>query len=84
MGSALAAETPREIDPNTKIQGGADVSGSGSSAGASEQRKNTDEEKPRAEKDKPISERKPQERGREETPSERALQRPSQPLNRGF
>jgi hypothetical protein len=30
----LAAERPLEIDPNTKTQGGADVSGSGASAGA--------------------------------------------------
>jgi hypothetical protein len=31
---ALGAERPVEIDPNTKIQGGADVSGSGANAGA--------------------------------------------------
>jgi hypothetical protein len=30
----LAAERPLEIDPNTKTQGGADVSGSGANAGA--------------------------------------------------
>jgi hypothetical protein len=83
-GSALAAESPREIDPNTKIQGGADVRGSSSSAGAGEQtQERSDAEKPPlssphgvhtpekrdsgdAEKDKTISERKPQEREREE------------------
>jgi hypothetical protein len=65
---------PIEIDPNTKIEGGADVRGSGASAGASTRsEEKTDADKPRTqqredaeqnrpEKDKPISARKPQER----------------------
>jgi hypothetical protein len=70
-GSALAADSPREIDPNTRIQGGADAENK------------IDAEKPplstprsvhtpekrdsgEADKDKTISERKPQEREREE------------------
>jgi hypothetical protein len=89
----LAAERPLEIDPNTKTQGGADVSGSGAGAGAGAKTDNkieTDKsavgtpsetrgevrgepradergsvagpDKSAAEKEKPISERKPQER----------------------
>jgi hypothetical protein len=78
--AAEGAERPQEIDANTKIQGGADVRGSGANAGAGAQTDNkieTDKSavgvpsetrgevrsEPRAdEKDKPISERKPQER----------------------
>jgi hypothetical protein len=90
---ALGAERPVEIDPNTKIQGGADVGGSGANAGAGAKTDNkieTDKsavgtpsetrgevrgepradergsvagpDKSAAEKEKPISERKPQER----------------------
>lgn len=68
--TALAQEQERrlEIDPNTKIEGGADVRGSGANAGASarpdsktEDKAPVDEQK-RTEKDKPTSERKPQER----------------------
>ena len=66
---------PIEIDPNTKIEGGADVRGSGASAGASTRsEEKTGADKPRTqqredperdhpEKDKPTSGRKPQERG---------------------
>ena len=32
--AAFAAQPPLEIDPNTRIQGGADVRGSGAAAGA--------------------------------------------------
>jgi hypothetical protein len=75
--SVLAQERsarPIEIDPNTKIEGGADVRGSGASAGAgTRSEEKTDADKPRMqqredpeqnrpEKDKPTSERKPQER----------------------
>jgi len=71
---ALAQEQPvrpTEIDPNTRIEGGADLRGSGAGAGAGAR----DEEKRQADKspvqprdepeqnrpgqDKPISERKP-------------------------
>ncbi|HWM42082.1 MAG TPA: hypothetical protein VNP36_06560 [Burkholderiales bacterium] len=73
--TALAQEQERrlEIDPNTKIEGGADVRGSGANAGASarpdskiEDKTPVDERKQEVEKDKPISERKPQEREPEE------------------
>jgi hypothetical protein len=37
---AMGAERPVEIDPNTKIQGGADVRGSGANAGAGAQSDN--------------------------------------------
>jgi hypothetical protein len=75
--AAAAAEPRIEIDPNTKIQGGADVRSSGANAGAGAQSDDKIESKPRLEeergnvagpdksgpeKDKPISERKPQER----------------------
>jgi len=55
-----------EIDPNTRIQGGADVRGSGANAGATAAPETRIEDKipvdkRAAEKDKPISERKPQE-----------------------
>jgi hypothetical protein len=72
---AVAQERRVEVDPNTKIEGGADVRGSGANAGAGAQPDNRSESKtgnvagpdrPDAEKDKPISERKPQEREREE------------------
>ena len=83
LGLALAAsvvfadERPVEIDQNTKIQGGADVRGSGANAGAgarsdnkveSEQRSGEDRcrdvaqpEKMERREDKPISERRPSE-----------------------
>ena len=63
---AAAQQTPTEIDPNTKTQGGADVRGSGANAG-----EKVDPEKARAEeerrdtKDKPMAERKPREEPRE-------------------
>jgi len=68
--AAAAAEPKVEIDPNTKIEGGADVRSSGANAGAGVQPTDIKEQKPaeRAQdkgsddKDKPISERKPQER----------------------
>jgi hypothetical protein len=74
---AYAAQPPLEIDPNTKIQGGADVRGSGAAAGAGTSRDDKMDTGPRVEppannierpdksasdKDQPISERKPTER----------------------
>ena len=73
---ALAQQRPAEIDPNTKIEGGADAPGSG--AGIRPDRKldpaepqrepavQTDKIDPK--EDKPISARRPQDvnRGREE------------------
>jgi hypothetical protein len=73
---AVAQDRPVEIDPNTRIQGGADVRGSGANAGAGARPDNKIESDTRVgergnvagpdkgghEKDKPISERKPQER----------------------
>lgn len=81
--SAFAQDKPREIDPNTKIQGGADVPGSGANAGAGARTDNRMEpdarverrdgprleergnvagpERERAEKDRPLSARKPSE-----------------------
>ena len=65
---------PAEIDPNTKIEGGADLRGSGAGAGAGardEEKRQTDKspvqprdelDQNRPEQDKPISERKPRER----------------------
>ena len=76
--SVLAAEKPVDVDPNTKIQGGADVRGSGANAGSGanvEEPKKADAEiKPteKEEKDKPTTERKP----REAEPKERPLQQP--------
>jgi hypothetical protein len=76
--SALAADKPIDIDPNTKIQGGADVRGSGANAGSGanvEEPKKEDAEikaKEKEEKDKPTSERRP----READPKERPLQQP--------
>jgi hypothetical protein len=76
--SAVAADKPSDVDPNTKIQGGADVRGSGANAGAgantAERRKEEDAEmqKQQKDKDKPTSERKP----REAEPKERPLQQP--------
>jgi hypothetical protein len=76
--SALAADKPIDIDPNTKIQGGADVRGSGANAGTGanveEPKKEDAEIKPKEkdEKDKPTSERKP----READLKERPLQQP--------
>ncbi len=71
VGPALAAEPSREIDPNTKIQGGADTEerteaekpplSAPRNARTPEKRESSDS----AEKDKTISERKPQERERE-------------------
>lgn len=72
-----AAERPLDVDPNTKIEGGADLRGSGANAGAGARTDNKGDVEPRApeergsvarpdktepDKDKPISERKPQER----------------------
>lgn len=80
LSITLAAERALEIDPNTKTQGGADVSGSGANAGAgaktdnkietdksavgtpSETRGEVRGDKSADEKEKPVSERKPQER----------------------
>ena len=73
---ALAAQPPLEIDPNTKIQGGADPSGSGAAAGAGMRRDNKMDTEPRgnnvprpdkteADKDKPFAERKPREDDRQ-------------------
>ena len=83
FGLALAAfavyaeERPVEIDQNTKIQGGADVRGSGAHAGAGARSDNKVEGQPRANEDarrdvaqpdkterledRPISERRPRE-----------------------
>jgi hypothetical protein len=75
-GMAGAQQRPAaEIDPNTKIQGGADLPGSGAAAGAGTRSDNKPDAEPRpAERrrdvaqpekerpeDKPISERKPYE-----------------------
>ena len=94
--AATAQERPGEIDPNTKIQGGADVRGSGASAGAGAQTESrTEAEKPPfsappavhsperidrsdAAKDKPISERKPQERAREDASQGETAKKPQQ------
>jgi hypothetical protein len=73
---AVAQQQPTEIDPNTKIHGGADVRGSGADAGAGsrvETEPRRDEspaniarpEPLDPKEDKPISARKPQERERE-------------------
>ena len=70
-----AQERPQEVDPNTKIQGGADVPPSAGTAGAGARTDNRMESEPRAEqrgevagpdgarmdKEKPISARKPEE-----------------------
>ena len=71
-GLALAApreEARVEVDPNTKIEGGADVHGSGAAAAGTttpadekEQKNPAKPEEREPEKDKPTSERKPQER----------------------
>ena len=67
---ALAQErpTPKDIDPNTKIQGGADVRGSGAGAGAGVRAEEQGEPrpvetppKPDIKEDRPTSARKPQE-----------------------
>ena len=73
---AVAQQQPAEIDPNTKIQGGADIRGSGANAGTG----NRLETEPRRgeapgtiarpeplepKEEKPISARKPQEQERE-------------------
>jgi len=72
---AIAQERPVEIDPNTKIQGGADVPASAGTAGAGARTDNRMESEPRVEqrgevagpdrarveKEKPISARKPEE-----------------------
>lgn len=72
---AWAQERPLELDPNTKIQGGADVPASAGTAGAGARTDNRMESDPRAEqrgevagpdraridKEKPISARKPEE-----------------------
>jgi hypothetical protein len=86
--AAYAAQPPLEIDPNTRIQGGADVRGSGAAAGAGMRRDDKMDTGPRVEppgnnverpdkgesdKDQPISERKPTER------QERSKDEPVQP-----
>jgi hypothetical protein len=72
---AFAQERPVEVDPNTKIQGGADVPASAGTAGAGARTDNRMESEPRVEqrgevagpdrarveKEKPISARKPEE-----------------------
>jgi hypothetical protein len=74
--AAFAAQPPLEIDPNTRIQGGADVRGSGAAAGAGMRDDKMDTgsrvepagnnvkrpDKSESNKDQPISERKPTER----------------------
>jgi hypothetical protein len=74
--AAFAAQPPLEIDPNTRIQGGADVSGSGAAAGAGMRDHKMDTgsrveppgnsvehpDKSESNKDHPFSERKPTER----------------------
>ena len=84
--TALAQEQERriEIDPNTKIEGGADVRGSGAGAGSGarpdnriENKAPVDEQK-RIEKDKPTSERKPQEREPEPEDAAKGVTRPAQ------
>jgi hypothetical protein len=77
LQAVLAAPPPVEMDPNTRIQGGADPRGSGAAAGAGVRRDGKMDTEPRVEspgnaverpdkvdpdKDKPISERKPSER----------------------
>jgi hypothetical protein len=84
--TVLAQPRPIEIDPNTKIEGGADVRESGGNAGAGAHSDNKPqagertESEPRLDergdvarpektdplKDKPVSEREPQQRDREE------------------
>jgi hypothetical protein len=79
--AVLAAPPPLEIDPNTRIQGGADQRGSGAAAGAGMRRDNKMDSEPRLEapgnnaqrpdkvdpdRDKPFSERKPGERDQAE------------------
>jgi hypothetical protein len=80
LSAAMAAQPPLEIDPNTRIQGGADVRGSGAAAGAGMRGDNKMGTEPRVEppgnnvprpdrtdpdKDKPITERKPPEDDRQ-------------------
>ena len=74
--AAFAAQPPLEIDPNTRIQGGADVRGSGAAAGAGMRDDKMDtgsrveppgnnverSDKSESNKDQPISERKTAER----------------------
>jgi hypothetical protein len=79
LGFALpvvAQERPPDIDPNTKIQGGADVRGSSAAAGAdtgarpdtpSDDKKESGRpDKSASEKDRPISERKPEDEAKGE------------------
>lgn len=75
---AAAQDRSADIDPNTKIQGGADLRGSGAGAGATSDNKPPPEEKiesvPRIDepentdlrKDKPVSAREPQQGERDE------------------
>lgn len=72
---ASAQQRPTDIDPNTKIQGGADVPASAGTAGAGARTDNRMESEPRVEnrgevagpdrarieKEKPVSARKPEE-----------------------
>jgi hypothetical protein len=63
----MGQQRPPDIDPNTKIEGGADVRGSGANAGVEKKEaletrsEHAEPEKAEREKDKPISARKPQE-----------------------
>ena len=70
---------PSDVDPNTKIEGGADLRGSGAAAGAGagpDKKIENPQDKRDLEKEKPTSERKPQEREREEADkAERVPQR---------
>jgi len=65
----VGAEPRLEVDPNTKIEGGADVHGSGAAAAGTttpadekDQKNPAKPEQREPEKDKPTSERRPQER----------------------
>ena len=84
----VCAAPPVEIDPNTKIQGGADPRGSGAAAGSGMRRDSKMDTEPRTEppgnnargpdrtepdKDKPFSERKPREEDRQYPAKEPAI-----------
>jgi hypothetical protein len=87
---AFAAQPPLEVDPNTKIHGGADPRGSGAAAGAGMRRDNKMDTEPRvdppgnnvprpdkteADKDKPFAERKPRDDDRQYPGKEPAVPR---------
>ena len=98
--SAFAQDKPREMDPNTKIHGGADVPGSGANAGAGARTDNRMEpetrierregprveergnvagaNRDRAEKDRPVSARKPSEPGPEDDATRGETAKPGQ------